>query len=129
MPDYSKLCHQFSHILGGEMNIKNGVCMVSRERSYINLNIFGRPSHSKVANWSFETLDSHGKALNLGETPLLQEEVYPFTWHLQRNGIILSALHNHWLLDNPHLLYAHYISIEEPLSFARKVSEAYKLLK
>lgn len=129
MPDFSTLCHQFSQILGGEMNIKHGVCMVSRERSHINLNIFGRPSHSKVANWSFESLDSHGKALNLGETPLLQEEVYPFTWHLQRNGIILSALHNHWLLDNPHLLYAHYISIEEPLSFARKVSEAYNLLK
>ncbi|WP_257984250.1 DUF1259 domain-containing protein [Neobacillus cucumis] len=79
--------------------------------------------------WSFESLEPNGKALNLGETVLLQDEVYPFIWHLQKNGIILSALHNHWLYDNPHLLYAHYISIEEPLSFARKVSEAYRFLK
>lgn len=103
--------------------------MVAKDRSHIDINIFGRPSHSKVANWSFESLDSHGNALNLGETPLLEEEVYPFTWHLQRNGIILSALHNHWLHDHPHLIYAHYISIEDPLSFARKVSEANSLLK
>ncbi|MFD1130665.1 DUF1259 domain-containing protein [Paenibacillus sp. PDC88] len=64
--------------------------------------ILGRQSHSGLSlhsKWSFESLDNDGKALNLGEAALLQEEVYPFTWYLQRAGIIITSLHNHWLFD------------------------------
>lgn len=132
MVDVHTICQQYARILGGEPNLKNSYCMVEKDRNHIHVNIMGRPSHSGLAlhsMWSFESLDQQGKALNLGETALLQEEVYPFTWHLQRNGIILTALHNHWIFDNPHLIYAHYSSIEEPLSFAKKVAEAYKQLK
>ncbi|WP_257984249.1 hypothetical protein [Neobacillus cucumis] len=49
MQDYSMLCQQYSHILGGEMNVKHGVCSVKKDRSNINLNIFGKPSRSGVA--------------------------------------------------------------------------------
>ncbi|MDF9839531.1 MULTISPECIES: DUF1259 domain-containing protein [unclassified Paenibacillus] len=133
MHDISGLCHQFAQILGGEHKVEQGVCMVNRGRNHHNrVSILGRPSQSGLtlhSMWSFESIDSEGKTLNLGETALFQEEVFPFTWHLQRNGILLSALHNHWLMDNPHLIYAHYASVEDPLSFARKVAEAYKLLK
>lgn len=132
MDNFNVLCQQFSYILGGEPSIKYGVCSVQKDRSHINAKIMGRPTHSGLvlhSMWSFEGIDQQGKSLNLGETSLLQEEVYPFIWHLQRNGIVLTALHNHWLFDNPRLLYAHYTSIEEPLSFARKVAEAYKVLK
>ncbi|QGG55869.1 DUF1259 domain-containing protein [Paenibacillus sp. B01] len=79
--------------------------------------------------WSFESMDLQGRTLNLGETALLQDEVYPFTWNLQKNGIMLSTLHNHWLMNNPNLVYAHYTSVEETLSFARKVAEGYKVLQ
>ena len=40
-----------------------------------------------------------------------------------------SALHNHWMMETPRLFYLHYASIEEPLSFARKVAEAYQVLR
>ncbi|WP_080835584.1 DUF1259 domain-containing protein [Cohnella massiliensis] len=132
MKDISAFCQQFALILGGNGKVEHGVCMVNRDRSHINVNILGRPSQSGLAlhsMWSFESMDAQGRTLNLGETALLQDEAYPFTWHLQRNGIMLSALHNHWLMDHPHLVYAHYASVEEPLSFARKVAEAYKVLK
>lgn len=132
MQDISALCQQFAHILGGEQKVEHGVCMVNRDRSNIKVSILGRPSHSGLAlhsMWSFESMDPQGRTLNLGETALLQDEVYPFNWHLQKSGIILSALHNHWLMDNPHIIYAHYASVEEPLSFARKVAEAYRVLK
>lgn len=129
MIDIDRLCKQYADILGGEQSIKHGVCSVKHSRNK-PISIMGRPSHSVLAStWSFDSLDREGNALNLGETALLQEEVSPFTWHLQKNGLILSAIHNHWIFDNPRLLYAHYISIEPPLSFARKVEEAYSVLK
>ncbi|MCY9657122.1 DUF1259 domain-containing protein [Paenibacillus chondroitinus] len=132
MQDIGALCQEFAHILGGEPNVKHGVCMVERDRPHIKISILGRPSHSGLAlhsMWSFESMDSLGRTLNLGETALLQDEANPFIWHLERHGIMLTALHNHWLMDNPHLVYAHYASVEEPLSFARKVAEAFKVLK
>ncbi|MFC4411249.1 DUF1259 domain-containing protein [Chungangia koreensis] len=130
MTDFKELCQQFSSILGGELNIKKGVCTVQKKRSHINVKIMGRPANSVLQSFcSFESIDHQGKALNLGEIALLQEEVYPFTWSLQRSGIILTALHNHWLFDNPRILYAHFISVEDPLSFAHKVAEAFQLLK
>lgn len=132
MDNMNVLCQQFAQILGGQPNVEHDVCMVKKSRSHIKVNIMGKPSHSGLAlhsMWSFESIDHQGKALNLGETALLQEEAYPFIWHLQRSGLVLSALHNHWLFDTPHLVYAHYASVEEPLSFAKKVAEAYKVLK
>lgn len=134
MQDIHALCRQFAQILGGEHKVEQGgVCMVNRSRTpHSKVSILGRTSQSRLtlhSMWSFEAMDAEGRTLNLGETALFQEEVYSFTWSLQRNGILLSALHNHWLMDNPHLIYAHYASIEDPLSFAGKVAEAYKHLK
>lgn len=131
MNDLKTLCQQFAHILGGEMKMSHGACTVNKDRSHIRVTVLGRPSHSGLVSSMclFESVDQTGKALNLGETTLLEDEVYPFIWNLQRNGILITALHNHWLFENPRLLYAHYMSIEDPLSFARKVAEANKVLK
>ncbi|HUC94010.1 MAG TPA: DUF1259 domain-containing protein [Paenibacillus sp.] len=132
MQDIGMLCQQFARILGGKPDVKNEVCMVEKDRSHIQATIMGRPSRSGLtlhSMWSFESIDEQGRALNLGETALLQEEVYPFIWSLQRSGIIMTALHNHWIFENPRLVYAHYASVEQPVSFAGKVAEAYKVLK
>lgn len=48
---------------------------------------------------------------------------------LQNQGIIITALHNHWLFDNPRIMYIHFESIEPPLSFAKKVAKAFETLK
>ncbi|WP_233163015.1 MULTISPECIES: DUF1259 domain-containing protein [unclassified Cohnella] len=112
---------------GGEWSVKRGVCMVEKSRPQLQVKIAGRPSHSELAGhsmWSFENLDEHAQALNLGETTLLEDEVYPFTWNLQKDGIVISALHNHWIMDRPRLMYAHYMSIENPIAFANKVANA-----
>lgn len=124
------LCQQFAHILGGRPHVEHDVCSVERGRPHIQVTIFGRSSHNTLnSEWSFESLDQQGNALNLGETTLLEDEIYPFMWHLQRNGIMITALHNHWLMETPRLFYLHYASVEEPLSFARKVAEAYRVLR
>ncbi|EEM02576.1 hypothetical protein bmyco0003_59260 [Bacillus pseudomycoides] len=46
---------------------------------------------------SFESLDQNGNALNFGEIAILQEEIPLFMQSIVQQGIIVSALHNHWL--------------------------------
>jgi hypothetical protein len=49
-------------------------------------------------------------------------------YRLRANGIIGTAFHNHWLFDEPRLIFIHFESIDKPFSFARKVSEALEVL-
>ncbi|MFA7746463.1 DUF1259 domain-containing protein, partial [Salinicoccus roseus] len=64
----------------------------------------------------------------LGETVLLQVEVNPLMSELRKFGIIVTAVHNHWLFDKPRLMFMHFESIDKPLNFARKVREALRVL-
>ncbi|MEC5186353.1 hypothetical protein GGQ77_000084 [Geobacillus thermodenitrificans] len=98
----------------------------------IPFTIMGRRTNSPLVNpqlFSFESLDSQGNALNLGETVLLQEEVNPLLRELKKRGITVTAVHNHWLFERPRAMYMHFQSIEPPLEFARKVREAFRVLK
>ena len=70
--------------------------------------------------FSFENMDREGKALCLGETVILQEEINPFMSILRKHGIIVTALHNHWLFDKPRLMYMHFESIDEPNRICQK---------
>ncbi len=79
--------------------------------------------------YSTEDPDNEGRTLNLGETVILQEEINRFISILRENGILVTALHNHWLFDEPRLMYIHFESIDRPLNFARKVAEALKVLR
>ncbi len=126
----TNLCQEFAKILGGSILSKNP-CTVLRLRN-IRAEILGRPSRSSLtrgALFSFESPDAQGMTLNLGETVILQEEINPFISALRRQDILVTALHNHWLFDEPRLFYIHFESIDEPLSFARKVAHAFSVLK
>jgi len=127
-----KLCQQFARILGGNGSVdENGVCLVQKFRD-IDFTILGRETRSPLVVpqfFTFENLDRKGNALNLGETVLLQEEVNPLLTELRKRDIIVTALHNHWLFEEPRAMYMHFESIEPPLEFARKVREAFKVLK
>jgi hypothetical protein len=127
----SQLCRKFARILDGEGSIVNGVCLVQRFRD-IPFTILGRETNSPLVNpqfFSFEGLDRKGNALNLGETVLLQEEVNPLLTELRKRNIKVTAIHNHWLFDEPRAMYMHFESIEPPLEFARKVREAFRVLE
>jgi Domain of Unknown Function (DUF1259) len=123
------LCQQFGQILNGKPKLRKGVCSVEIDRN-LHVTIQGRPSRSELhAEVSFESLDNEGYALNMGETVLLEEEIPAFTASLIRNGVIISAIHNHWLYTEPTILYVHFQSVEPPLQFAHKVAEAFQVLR
>ncbi|MFI8710682.1 DUF1259 domain-containing protein [Brevibacillus brevis] len=79
--------------------------------------------------FSFEFVDQNGKALCLGETVILPEEINPFIPVLRHYDILVTALHNHWLFNNLGIMFIHFESIDEPVQFAYKVRHANSVLK
>jgi len=129
---FRRLCNRFSEILGGtEHEITKGpVCFVSRNRR-IRATILGKRTTSPLIRYqlfSFESLDSSGRALCLGETALFQSQVNQLLTNLRKNGIKVTAVHNHWLFENPRLMYVHWESIDDPIAFARKVKRSIAFL-
>ena len=127
-----RLCERFARILGSTiLESKGGMCIVMRMRK-INACISCKRRVSPLtlaAMFSFECMDRCGNTLNLGETVILENEIPAFTSALRERGIVVSALHNHWLFDQPRLMYIHFMSLEPPLDFARKIAEAFKVLR
>lgn len=129
MQNIQELCNQFAKEVKGKAKVKNGVCSVELKRN-LQVTIQNRPSKSELhAEISFESLDHHGHALNLGEVVVLQEELPEFVKTLAKNNVIISAIHNHWVFTNPTILYVHFQSVEPPLSFANKAAQALNTLR
>ena len=131
-PQFRRLCNQFSRILGGtEHEITKGpVCFVSRNTK-LTASILRRRTTSPLIRYqlfSFESLDSSGRALCLGETALHQNQVNRLLSNLRNNGIEVTAVHNHWLFENPRLMYIHWQSIDNPIAFARKTKRSIAFL-
>jgi hypothetical protein len=113
-------CQQLADIIGGEVIVAFPVCVVQRLRN-INATILGRRTRSPLSlpfALSFEN-NKNGRTLNLGETVILQEEINPFLTALRSRGIIVTAVHNHWLFDEPRLMYMHWENVGDPFEFAR----------
>ena len=127
----SKLCQEFADILNATPSVINGVCTATRSRENLHSILLGRRAESFMfvpQAFSFEPVDKNGKSLCLGETVILQDEVNPFISILRKNGILVTAFHNHWLFEDPRLMYIHFESIDQPLDFARKTREALNVL-
>ncbi|WZL74084.1 DUF1259 domain-containing protein [Clostridiaceae bacterium 35-E11] len=127
-----ELCNLFAQILNSDiLQSSEDLCVVTFMRS-IQATIAGRTTVSPLslnALFSFESIDAQGNALNLGETVILQGEINPFISALQEQGIQVTGLHNHWLFDDPRLMYIHFFSIENPIAFAVKVAIAFNVLE
>ncbi|MET3207230.1 UNVERIFIED_CONTAM: hypothetical protein ABIC26_000164 [Paenibacillus sp. PvR008] len=123
------LCDRLAKIVGGTGMVVNGVCVVQRLRNNLNLRILGRRSKSPLTIpflLSFESKDSKGRTLNLGETVILEREINPFVSQLRKHGIIVTAIHNHWLFQNVCFKYIHWEKVGDPATFARNSTEAAK---
>ncbi|MGM0877845.1 MAG: DUF1259 domain-containing protein [Bacillota bacterium] len=118
-------CQQLADIIGGDVVTSTPVCVVSRLRN-INATILDRRTRSPLAlpfALSFENNES-GETLNLGETVVLQKEINPLLSALRKRGIIVTAVHNHWLFEEPRLMYMHWENVGDPFEFARESFEA-----
>jgi hypothetical protein len=118
-------CQRLADIIGGEVITSTPVCVVQRLRD-IRATILGRRTISPLAlpfALSFEN-NQNGQTLNLGESVVLQREINPFLSALRERGIIVTAIHNHWLFEEPRLMYMHWENVGDPFVFARESIEA-----
>ncbi|MFB4162231.1 DUF1259 domain-containing protein [Alteribacillus sp. JSM 102045] len=125
-----ELCDIVADILDGEGSVtEDGVCLIQRLRD-LNFTIDRVPTRSPLVRpqfFSFEFRD--GRVLNLGETVLLEEEINPLLTELRKRDITVTAIHNHWLFDEPRAMYMHFQSTDDdPIVFAKKVAAALKVL-
>ncbi|MBB6447248.1 DUF1259 domain-containing protein [Bacillus benzoevorans] len=128
MNNFDSICKQFAQILKGKSEVNQDGCSVSLHRGFTVL-IQGRQSRSAVpVGVSFESMDQSGHALNMAEIAILQEEIPSFMHSIVQQGLIVSALHNHWLFTEPEILYIHIQSVEHPLTFAKKMAHSFSFL-
>lgn len=121
----STTCQELADIIGGDVITSTPVCVVQRLRN-INATILGRRTRSPLAlpfALSFEN-NINGNTLNLGETVILQKEINPFLSALRDRGITVTAVHNHWLFEEPRLMYMHWENVGDPFEFARESFQA-----
>jgi hypothetical protein len=115
-------CQRLANIIGGMVVSADPVCVVQRLRN-IRATILGRRTRSPLALPFLLSFEDNG--LNLGETVILQREINPMLTALRRRGIIVTAVHNHWLFDNPRLMYMHWENVGmSPEDFARNSIDA-----
>jgi hypothetical protein len=65
-----------------------------------------------------------GRAVTTGDFVLLPSEVNPVIRALRANGIAVTALHSHLLMDQPHVLFMHFWGDDDALKLARGLRAA-----
>ena len=65
-----------------------------------------------------------GTTMAVPEFALVPEEVDRVVKVLRGNNFNVTAIHNHWLFENPRIIFVHASGIGDPLTLARVVREA-----
>lgn len=65
-----------------------------------------------------------GKAAITGDFVLLGTEVNPVIKALRKNGIAVTALHNHMLTESPRLFFMHFWANDDALNLAKGLKAA-----
>lgn len=115
-------CPRLAEIVDGTPACIDDVCLIQLLRADLKPKILGRRTRSPLVLpvfFSIESPDGKGRTLNLGEAVLRQEEVNTVMSVLRENDILVTALHNHWLFEEPRLMYMHWEAISDPKQFLR----------
>ncbi|MGD8192188.1 DUF1259 domain-containing protein [Brevibacillus ginsengisoli] len=64
------------------------------------------------------------KVATTGDLVLLSSEVNPVVRELTKNGITVTAIHNHMLDETPRLFFLHFYALDEPTKLARGIRSA-----
>ncbi len=124
------LCKKLKKILkADEFMVKNNICIIDKDRKF-KVKILGKRTKSPLVienEFTFKPVNSK-HSLCLAELVLKQKEVRKVIDRTSK-GIIISALHNHWLFEHPRLMYLHLEAVQKPREFAKKVAHALKGIK
>jgi Domain of Unknown Function (DUF1259) len=111
-------------------DFKAGVLKVNIPRNDLKMTIQGFSTLTPFGfgGWIALTKASDGSDVMMGDLVLLQEEVNPVLSALVDNGIDVTALHNHFFWDDPHVYYMHVHGRGKAADLAREVKPGLDLI-
>jgi hypothetical protein len=104
-------------------DFKAGVLKVNIPRNDLKMAIQGvsTPTPFGFGGWIALTKAADGSDVMMGDLVLLQDEVNPVLSALLDNGIDVTALHNHFFWDDPHVYFMHVHGMGKAADLARRV--------
>src|SRR5229473_7235118 len=106
--------------LGRAGDFKAKVLKVNIPRNDLHVTIAGQatPTPFGFGGWVSMTKGDGGMEVLMGDLVLTQEEVNPVLSALLDHGLEVTALHNHFLFEEPRLFYMHVHGHGEALNLA-----------
>ena len=111
-------------------DFKAGVLKVNVPRNDLKMTIQGvsTPTPFGFGGWLSMTKTPDGADVMMGDLVLLQDEVNPVMSALLDNGIDVTALHNHFFWDDPHVYYMHVHGLGKAGDLARSMKPGLDLI-
>src|SRR5437868_2903745 len=117
--------------LGKTGDFKDNVLKVNIPRNDLSVTVANvkTPTPFGFGGWVAMTKGTGGMDVMMGDLVLTQDEVNPVMSALLENGIDVTALHNHFLWDEPRMYYMHVHAHGKPADLAREVQPVLKALR
>src|ERR671927_98845 len=102
-PDYQ----QVLSTLGKQGDFKDNVLKVNIPRNDVKVSVAGvaTPTPFGFGGWVGMTKGDGGHEVLMGDLVLLQDEVNPVMTALLKEGLDVTALHNHFFWEEPRVFY------------------------
>jgi hypothetical protein len=116
--------------LGKQGDFKDNVLKVNIPRNDVRVTVAGvaTPTPFGFGGWVAMTKGSGGDQVLMGDLVLLQDEVNPVMSAILSNGFDVTALHNHFFLDEPRMFYMHVHGHGSAADLARRLKPAVDLI-
>jgi len=116
--------------LGKQGDFKDKVLKVNIPRNDVKVTVasVATPTPFGFGGWVAMTKGEGGHDVLMGDLVLLQDEVNPVMSALLENGFDVTALHNHFFWDEPHMFYMHVHGHGTPAELAQKLKPAIALI-
>src|SRR6516162_9611461 len=116
--------------LGKQGDYRANVLKVNLPRNDVNVTVANvkTPTPFGFGGWVAMTKGAGGMDVMMGDLVLTQDEVNPVMSALLDNGLEVTALHNHFLWDEPRMLFMHVHGHGTAADLARQVKPALDLI-
>jgi hypothetical protein len=121
---------QVLEIVGKSGDFKSNVLKVNIPRSDLHVKIagYGVPTPFGFGGWFALAKGDGGEDVMMGDLVLTQDEVNPVMSALLEHGLEVTALHNHFFWEKPHLFFMHVHGHGKAVDLANEIKPALNLI-
>ncbi len=114
----------------GKLDPKEGVFKVMVPRSDLSVTVAGARMSPPMGLTSWAAFQRAGDHMMvMGDLVLLEDQVSPVMSSALQSGLEVTALHNHFLWDSPHVMFMHISGMGEADGLATSVGKVFAAIK